>query len=55
MEKQKRGGTKIIPNHDLDKIGNPSEACLPLSRSNLASYALEWSFEDYGLISIFLL
>ena len=41
MEIQKRGGTRIIPNHALDKIGNPSEACLPPSRSNLTSYALE--------------
>ena len=42
MEVQKRGGTKIIPNHALDKIGNPSEACLPPSRSSLTSYALEY-------------
>ena len=33
MEVQKRWGTKIIPNHALDKIGNPS----------LTSYALEYS------------
>jgi hypothetical protein len=39
---QKRGGTKIIPNHALDKIRNPSEACLPLSRPSLTSYALEY-------------
>ena len=32
MEIQKRGGTKIIPNHALDTIRNPSEACLPPSR-----------------------
>ena len=43
MEVQKRGGTKIIPNHALDKIGNPSEAYLPPSRPSLISYALEYS------------
>jgi hypothetical protein len=43
MEIQKRGGTKIIPNHSLDKISNPSEAYLLPSRSNLTSYALEYS------------
>jgi hypothetical protein len=43
MEIQKRGDTKIIPNHTLDMIGNPSEACLPPSRPSLTSYAL-----DYG-------
>ena len=42
MEVQKRGGTKIIPNHALDMIRNPSEACLPLSRPSLTSYALEY-------------
>ena len=42
MEIQKRGGTRIIPNHALDMIGNPSEACLPPSRPNLTSYALEY-------------
>ena len=42
MELQKRGGTKNIPNHTLDKIGNPSEACLPPSRPSLTSYALEY-------------
>ena len=41
MKIQKRGGTKIIPNHTLDRIGNPSEACLPPSRPSLTSYALE--------------
>ena len=41
MEVQKRGGTKIIPNHALDKIGNPSEVYLPPSRSILTSYAME--------------
>jgi hypothetical protein len=42
MEIQKRGGTKIIPNHALDKIVNPSEACFPPSRPSLTSYALEY-------------
>ena len=42
MEKQKRGGTKIIPNHALNTIGNLSEACLPPSRLSLTSYALEY-------------
>ena len=42
MEIHKRGGTKIIPNHALDKIKNPSEACLPPSRPSLTSYALEY-------------
>ena len=43
MEIQKRErGTKIIPNHALDTIGNSSEAYLPLSRPNLTSYALEY-------------
>ena len=41
MKIQKREGTKIIPNHALDKIKNPSEACLPPSRPNLTSYVLE--------------
>ena len=39
---QKRGGTKIIPNHALDKIRNLSEACLPPYRPSLTSYALEY-------------
>jgi hypothetical protein len=38
----KERGTKIIPNHPLEKIGNPSEACLPPSRPSLTSYALEY-------------
>ena len=38
----KERGTKIIPNHALDKIGNPSEVCLPPSRPSLTSYALEY-------------
>ena len=42
MEVQKRGGTKIIPNHAFDTIGNLSEACLPPSRPSLTSYALEY-------------
>ena len=42
MEIQKRGGTKIIPNHTLDTIRNPSEASLPPSRPSLTSYALEY-------------
>ena len=42
MEVQKRGGTKIIPNHALDKIRNPREACLPPSRPSLTRYALEY-------------
>jgi hypothetical protein len=42
MEIQKRGGTKIIPNHALVKIRNPSEACLPPSRPSLTSYALKY-------------
>ena len=42
MKVEKRGGTKIIPNHALDKIRNPSEACLPPSRPSLTSYALEY-------------
>ena len=37
MEVQKRGGTKIIPNH-----GNPSESCLSPFRPSLTSYALEY-------------
>jgi hypothetical protein len=42
MKIQKRGGTKIIPNHALDMIRNPSEACLLPFRSGLTSYALEY-------------
>ena len=42
MEAQKRGGTKIIPNHALDTIGNPSEACLPPTRPSQTSNALEY-------------
>ena len=43
MEIQKRGGTKIIPNHALNTIGNPSESCFPPSRPSLTSYALEYA------------
>ena len=32
----------MIPNHALDTIGNPCEACLPPSRPSLTSYALEY-------------
>ena len=42
MEIQKRGVTKIIPNHALDMVGNPSKICLPPSRPSLTSYALEY-------------
>ena len=42
MEIQKRGGTRTIPNHSLDTIRNPSEACLSPSRPSLTSYALEY-------------
>jgi hypothetical protein len=42
MEIQKRGDTKIILNHALDKIRNPSEACFPPSRASLTNYALEY-------------
>ena len=42
MEIQKRGGTKIIPHHALDTIGNPTKAYLPPSRPSLTSYALEY-------------
>ena len=41
MRDTKERGTKIIPNHALDMIRNPSKACLPPSRSILASYATE--------------
>ena len=36
MEIQKSGGTKIIPNHALDTIRNPSEACLSLDLTKIA-------------------
>ena len=41
MEIQKRAGTKIILNHVIDTIRNPSEAWLPPSTPILTSYALE--------------
>ena len=39
----KERGTKIIPNHALDMIGNPSESYLSPSRPNLTSYALDYA------------
>ena len=42
MEIQKREGTKMIPNHALDTIRNPSETGLPSSRPSLTSYVLEY-------------
>ena len=42
MEIQTREGYKIIPNHALDMIGNPSEVCLPPSRPTLTSYAIKY-------------
>ena len=42
MEVQKRWGTKIIPNHALDKIRNPSEPCLPPTRPSLTSNCIEY-------------
>jgi hypothetical protein len=42
MEIQRERGTKIIPNHSLDNVRNPSEACLPPSRPILTSYVLEY-------------
>jgi hypothetical protein len=42
MEIQKRGGTRVMPNHALDTIRNPSEACLPPSIPSLTSYVLEY-------------
>jgi hypothetical protein len=42
MRDTKGRGTTSIPNHALDKIRNPSEACLPPSRPSLTSYALEY-------------
>jgi hypothetical protein len=42
MEIQRERGIKIIPNHALDNVENPSEACLPPSRPSLTSYALEY-------------
>jgi hypothetical protein len=42
MEIQRERGTRIIPNHALDNVRNPSEAYLPPSRFSLTSYALEY-------------
>jgi hypothetical protein len=42
MEIQKRVGIRIIPNHALDTIGNPSKAFLPPSRPSLTIYAPEY-------------
>ena len=42
MRDTKERGAKIIPNHALDMISNPSETCLPPSRPSLTSYALEY-------------
>ena len=42
MRDTKERGTKIIPNHAVDTIGNPSEACLLPSRPSVTSYALEY-------------
>jgi hypothetical protein len=42
IEIQRERGTRIIPNHALDNVKNPSEACLPPSRPSLTSYALEY-------------
>ena len=42
MRDTKERGTKIIPNHVLDTIRNPSKAYLPPSRPSLTSYALEY-------------
>ena len=42
MRDTKERGTKIIPNHALEKIRNPSEACLPPSRPSLTSYTIEY-------------
>jgi hypothetical protein len=39
-ERCRRGGTKAIPSHALDKIR--IEVNLSFSRSNLASYTLEY-------------
>jgi hypothetical protein len=47
-----REDTRIIPNHALDNVGNPSEACLPPSRPSLTSYALEYR-EALRMIRVF--
>ena len=33
---------RFIPNHALDTIRNPSEACLPPSKPSLTSYVIEY-------------
>ena len=42
MRDTKEGGTKAIPNHALDTIENPNEACLSPSRPSLTSFALKY-------------
>jgi hypothetical protein len=42
MEIHQERGTKIIPNHALDNVGNPSENRLPPSRPSLTSYSLKY-------------
>jgi hypothetical protein len=42
MEIQRERGTRIISNHTLDNVENPSEACLPPFRPSLTSYALKY-------------
>jgi hypothetical protein len=42
MEIQREKGTRIIPYHAHDNVGNPSEDYLPPSRPSLTSYALEY-------------
>jgi hypothetical protein len=42
MKIQRERGIRIIPNHALDNVKNPSEACLPPSGPSLTCYALEY-------------
>ena len=42
MRYKRERGTKIIPNHALDKIRNSSEAYFPPPGPSLTSYALEY-------------
>ena len=42
MGYKRERGTKIIWNHALDMVGNPSKACLPPSRPSITTYALEY-------------
>jgi hypothetical protein len=42
MEIERERGTKIIPNHALDNVGNPRKAYLPTSRPIITRYALEY-------------